>query len=304
MDINGVIIINKPQDMTSHDVVAIMRRKLKTKKIGHTGTLDPMATGVLPICVGKATKIVDFLMDRKKAYHCQMILGSATDTQDQWGTVTDIGDASRITEADVKDVLKSFIGEIEQIPPMYSALKVGGEKLVDLARKGIVIEREARTRTIYAIENVDVRQQTIEFDVVCAKGTYIRTLCHDIGVKLGCFAHMTSLVRTLSEPFELNRAIGPFEVELDRIEPYVISIETALSFMPSIYVNEHQRLPELIKNGVKVDFQRFLNDDSRNVLLEDENFYKIYIEHVFWGIGEKTEKGLFMKKIMIETENL
>ena len=290
--------------MTSHDVVAIMRRKLKTKKIGHTGTLDPMATGVLPICVGKATKIVDFLMDRKKAYHCQMVLGSATDTQDQWGTVTEVGDASHISEGDIRNVLKTFIGEIEQIPPMYSALKVGGEKLVDLARKGIVVEREARVRTIYAIENVVVRQQTIEFDVICAKGTYVRTLCHDIGVKLGCFAHMTSLVRTLSEPFDLSRALDPFAVELDMIEPHVISIEAALSFMPSIYVGRHHRLIELVKNGVKVDFTRFLNDNLQNKLLQDEIYYKIYIDQVFWGIGEKTEKGLFMKKIMIETESV
>ena len=169
MDINGVIIINKPQDMTSHDVVAIMRKRLQTKKIGHTGTLDPMATGVLPICVGKATKIVDFLMDRKKAYHCEMKLGSATDTQDQWGTITDLADASQLSIEEIESAVLSFVGEISQIPPMYSALKVGGEKLVDLARQGIVIDREARTRTIHAIDNIVVRQQTISFDVICSK---------------------------------------------------------------------------------------------------------------------------------------
>ena len=151
-ELNGVIVINKPQNMTSHDVVAILRRKLKTKKIGHTGTLDPMATGVLPVCIGKSTKIVDFLMDRKKGYACEMVLGSATDTQDCWGTITERSELPIPSEHEILKTIESFVGEIDQIPPMYSALKVGGEKLVDLARQGIVIERAPRRRTIYSID--------------------------------------------------------------------------------------------------------------------------------------------------------
>ena len=300
MDINGVIIINKPQDMTSHDVVAIMRKRLQTKKIGHTGTLDPMATGVLPICVGKATKIVDFLMDRKKAYHCEMKLGSATDTQDQWGTITDLADASQLSIEEIESAVLSFVGEISQIPPMYSALKVGGEKLVDLARQGIVIDREARTRTIHAIDNIVVRQQTISFDVICSKGTYIRTLCHDIGLKLNCFGHMTALTRTFTEPFYLDRAIAPFDVDLDSIGPYVISIEEALAFLPSINVKTGHRIIEKVKNGVRIDFSKYLTIAQND---SEDRLYKIYIEHAFWGIGEKTEQGIFMKKVLIETED-
>ena len=291
---NGVVVINKPQNMTSHDVVAIMRRKLKTKKIGHTGTLDPMATGVLPICVGKATKIVDFLMDRKKAYACEMILGSATDTQDQWGTVTDSCDVFELTTEEIEFAVQSFVGDIEQIPPMYSALKLGGEKLVDLARQGIVVEREPRRRTIFSIENIVVRQHTIAFDVTCSKGTYIRTLCHDIGIKLGCYGHMTALNRTMTEPFYIGQALELDEIELDTIDDYLISIEEALGFMSSIEVPGTPRLIKQVTNGMKVDFSKY------NKTNHHEIYFKIYIDKEFWGIGERTDEGLFMRKVLKE----
>lgn len=294
MDISGVVVINKPQDMTSHDVVAIMRRKLKTKKIGHTGTLDPMATGVLPICVGKATKIVDFLMDRKKTYTCEMLLGSATDTQDKWGKVIDSCDTFDLEETLVIETVKSFIGEIDQIPPMYSAIKMGGEKLVDLARQGIVIEREPRRRTIFSIENIVVRHHTINFDVTCSKGTYIRTLCHDIGIKLGCFGHMTALNRTLTEPFSIEQAVKLETLDLVNINDHIISIEDALGFMPSLYVPGTGKLIKQVTNGLKIDFSKYLKE------IQNETYYKVYIDKVFWGIGEKTEDGLFMRKVLIE----
>ena len=292
MELNGVVVIDKPQDYTSHDVVAIMRRKLQTRKIGHTGTLDPMATGVLPICVGRATKIVDFLMDRKKAYACEMLLGSATDTQDQWGTVISQNDDFELTEATIFDAIRSFIGEIDQMPPMYSALKIGGEKLVDLARQGIVVERETRKRTIYSIENIDVRHRTISFDVTCSKGTYIRTLCHDIGLKLGCYAHMTALSRTMTEPFDLSQAVKLDVLTLKNVHEHMISIEEALSFMPSVTIRGSEKLNTLVKNGVPIDFSRFLKET-----LSLSN-YKIYIDQTFWGIGEQTLEGLFMRKVL------
>jgi len=292
LELNGVVVIDKPQDYTSHDVVAIMRRKLQTRKIGHTGTLDPMATGVLPICVGRATKIVDFLMDRKKAYACEMLLGSATDTQDQWGTVISQNDDFELTEATIFDAIRSFIGEIDQMPPMYSALKIGGEKLVDLARQGIVVERETRKRTIYSIENIDVRHRTISFDVTCSKGTYIRTLCHDIGLKLGCYAHMTALSRTMTEPFDLSQAVKLDVLTLENVHEHMISIEEALSFMPSVTIRGSEKLNTLVKNGVPIDFSRFLKET-----LSLSN-YKIYIDQTFWGIGEQTLEGLFMRKVL------
>ncbi len=292
-EINGVIVIDKPKEMTSHDVVAIMRRKLKTKKIGHTGTLDPMATGVLPICIGRATKIVDFLLENSKGYACEMKLGEATDTQDRWGTVTEKSEKIEVTEAEIIEVIKSFEGDIFQIPPMYSALKINGEKLVDLARKGIIVEREARKRTIYKIDNIVVRQHTISFEVICSKGTYIRTLCHDIGVKLGCFAHMTELRRTMSDPFYLRDAVELESLELDTASAHLITIESSLSFMNAVTVPNTTKYAKLIENGVKVNLESFF---SENDLKNAQKFYRIYLGEAFCGIGEKTEKGLFMKK--------
>lgn len=293
--INGVIVIDKPIDMTSHDVVAIMRRKLKTKKIGHTGTLDPMATGVLPICIGKATKIVDFLMDQKKTYHCTMLLGTATDTQDRWGEVIMSGDCTGINEKDITDAILSFVGEIHQIPPMYSALKVNGEKLVDLARKGIVVEREARLRTIHSIENIDVRQHTASFSVTCSKGTYIRTLCHDIGVKLGCYAHMTELRRTASDPFKIESAVVLEDLSLENVENHIISIENALNWMPSITLPQNAELLKQVENGVRKNLEKYVKDP----IDVTDKFYKVYVENQFYGLAEKLEAGIYMKKLMI-----
>lgn len=291
-EINGVIVIDKPQNMTSHDVVAIMRKRLNTKKIGHTGTLDPMATGVLPICIGRATKLVDYLTERRKAYSCEMQLGTATDTQDVWGTVTNQFDGEFPDVSKIKEVVLSFVGEIDQVPPMYSALKVGGEKLVDLARKGIVIERESRKRTIFSIDNLDVRHHTISFDVTCSKGTYIRTLCHDIGMKLGTYGHMTSLRRTLSEPFTIENAIDIDAVTLESATTALVDIETALSFMPKIDLIGNPKMIELLNNGVKLDL------NNRLSLYLEDGFYRIYIDDIFWGIGEAESQKLMLKKNM------
>ncbi len=293
--INGVIVIDKPMDMTSHDVVAIMRRKLKTKKIGHTGTLDPMATGVLPICIGKATKIVDFLMDQKKTYHCTMMLGTATDTQDRWGEVILSGDCSGINEKEITEAILSFVGEIHQIPPMYSALKVNGEKLVDLARKGIIVEQEARIRTIYSIKDIDVRQHTASFSVSCSKGTYIRTLCHDIGIKLGCYAHMTELRRTTSDPFKIESAVVLEDLSLENVENHIISIEDALDWMPIIKLPQNSELLKRVENGVRVNLEKYVKEPAD----VKDKFYRVFIEEQFYGLAEKLDNGIYMKKLMI-----
>lgn len=293
-ELNGVIVIDKPQNMTSHDVVAILRRKLKTKKIGHTGTLDPMATGILPICIGKSTKIVDFLMDRKKGYACEMVLGQSTDTQDCWGTILESSTKPLPSKDEIIRVIHGFVGEINQIPPMYSALKVGGEKLVDLARQGIVIEREPRKRMIYSIDAIEIDNDVIRFEVICAKGTYIRTLCHDIGMTLGCFAHMTKLNRIFSEPFYLNQAISLDDLTTENVHKHIIDIESALAWMPSVRITANEKLKLQINNGVKVDLSQFIQQDAA------QGLYKVYVNSDFRGIGAYGPTGLYIKKILID----
>ena len=183
---NGIINIYKEKGFTSHDVVAKMRGILRQKKIGHTGTLDPDATGVLPVCLGSATKLCDMLTDRDKEYEAVMQLGISTDTQDLSGEVLEECPVT-VTEEEVRNAILSFIGDYDQIPPMYSALKVNGKKLYELARAGKEVERQPRAVTIYDITILDMKLPEVTFRVSCSKGTYIRTLCYDIGVKCGCF---------------------------------------------------------------------------------------------------------------------
>lgn len=290
-----MLVINKPQNMTSHDVVAILRKKFKTKKVGHTGTLDPMATGVLPICIGKATKIVDFLIDQKKTYRCEMALGSETTTQDVWGEVIARAPVPPLTEEGFKAVLKTFIGEIDQIPPMYSALKVNGQKLVDLARQGKIIERKARKQRIYAIDKIVFNGDYASFDVVCSKGTYIRTLCHDIGIKLGTFAHMTQLVRLETEPFSIDSAIAMDSLDELDLESLLIPVDEALSFFPKIEIPKDESLYHQLLNGVKVNLAPFSPDELQG----DSLFYRVYYSDVFFGIAYKENKKIYIKKQML-----
>ncbi len=202
---DGVLILDKPEGMTSHDCVAIMRRLFHTRKVGHTGTLDPMATGVLPILLGRAAKAAEYLVAEDKHYIAGLRLGITTDTEDITGTtLTESADIP--DEAAVIAAAESFIGESEQIPPMYSALKVDGQKLYDLARQGITVERKARAITIPALVCTRQDERTYTLDVRCSKGTYIRTLCADIGAKLGCGGVMCSLRRAGSGNFTLDTA--------------------------------------------------------------------------------------------------
>lgn len=202
---DGILILDKPAGMTSHDCVAIMRRLFHTRKVGHTGTLDPMATGVLPILLGRAAKAAEYLVAEDKHYIAGLRLGLTTDTEDITGAILTERD-SIPDEAAVQDAVKTFVGEIDQIPPMYSALKVDGQKLYDLARQGITVERKARRITVSALgcEKQDARTYTL--DVRCSKGTYIRTLCADIGAKLGCGGVMCALRRAGSGNFTLDGA--------------------------------------------------------------------------------------------------
>ena len=204
---DGIIVINKPRDWTSMDVFAKLRGVFREKRVGHAGTLDPMATGVLPVFVGQATKAVPFAEDGKKEYRASLRLGVVTDTRDIWGTVLSRA-AVNVTESDLRAVLPRFTGEIEQIPPMYSAIKVPGKKLYELARKGVEVERKPRSVTIYELELLgQTAPDEWGLRVVCSKGTYIRALCHDVGTALGCGGCMSALERTMASGFTLADAV-------------------------------------------------------------------------------------------------
>ena len=212
---NGIVNVYKEKSYTSHDVIAILRGILQTKKIGHTGTLDPDAEGVLPVCVGKATKVADDIMGSSKRYIATMVFGSETTTQDVSGEVTRTY-TYEYNEEDVRQVCESFIGTYEQLPPMYSALKVNGMKLYEMARMGMEVERKARPVTIFDIRLLETTPESARIEVHCSKGTYIRTLCEDIGRKLGYGAHMKDLLRTATGDFELKDA-----KKLDEIREYM-----------------------------------------------------------------------------------
>lgn len=245
---NGVLNIYKEKGFTSHDVVAKMRGILQQKKIGHTGTLDPDAVGVLPVCLGNATRLADMLTDRDKEYEAAMRLGVKTDTQDLSGTVLEEKPVA-VSEAEVETVIQSFAGSYEQVPPMYSALKVNGKRLYELAREGREVERRPRSVSLYRIEILSMQLPEVSIRVSCSKGTYIRTLCHDIGEKLGCGAAMSSLKRTKSGCFTLDTAITLSELERLRDEKNVEKVlipvdamfdELAQVHVPDIYIKAVQ----------------------------------------------------------------
>ena len=210
---DGIINVYKEKGFTSHDVVAKMRGILGQRKIGHTGTLDPAAEGVLPVCAGKGTKLCDMLTDHDKTYRAVLLLGTETDTEDTTGTVIGTKDTSGLTESQVREAVLSFTGDYDQVPPMYSALKVDGKKLYELAREGKTVERKARPVKIFDIQIETMDLPEVTMTVSCSKGTYIRTLCADIGKALGCGAAMASLRRTRSGNFTLDRAHTIAELE-------------------------------------------------------------------------------------------
>lgn len=235
---DGVIVIRKEKGFTSHDVVAKLRGILHMKKIGHTGTLDPDAEGVLPVALGKATRLVDMITDKEKTYEAVMRLGVVTDTQDMSGTVLSQTTELSVTEEELCIVVSSFVGDYMQVPPMYSALKVNGKKLYELAREGKTVERKPRPVRFYEIEILDISFPLVRFRVTCSKGTYIRTLCHDIGEKLGCGAAMESLLRTKVGRFTLDDAITLAQteeaVQKGTIESKILGIEEILAEYPRV----------------------------------------------------------------------
>ena len=253
---NGIINIFKEKGFTSHDVVAKMRGILKQKKIGHSGTLDPDATGVLPVLLGNATVLSDMLTDKSKEYEAVMLLGVSTDTQDITGKILEKRDTSNLNKDMVKEIILSFLGEYMQLPPMYSALKVGGKKLVDLARAGKEVKREPRAVYIFDIDIMDISLPKVKFKAKVSKGTYIRTLCHDIGEKLSVGGCMESLIRTRVDRFYINDAIILKQVEENRecIKKNILSVEEYFSFLPKI--NTSPEFDKYLHNGNKLKLDK------------------------------------------------
>ena len=247
---NGIINVYKERGYTSHDVVAKLRGILKQKKIGHTGTLDPEAEGVLPVCLGKATKLCDLLAGHDKVYEAVMLLGQSTDTQDTTGTVLESATVTA-SEEEVREAVLSFEGPYEQIPPMYSALKVNGQKLCDLARAGKEVERKARPVVIHEITILEMDLPRVKMRIHCSSGTYIRTLCHDIGEKLGCHGCMDKPRRTSVERCCVphSRPLSPIETIRDeeRLEEIIIPIERMFDEEPAVHLNEE--LSKAAHNG-------------------------------------------------------
>lgn len=290
---NGILNVYKNRGMSSFDVVRKIKFLAHEKKVGHTGTLDPEATGVLPVALGKATKIIDYIMNSSKAYEVKLILGKKTTTYDLEGEVVSEKDVSHIKEEEAMDVVLSFIGEIDQIPPMYSALKKNGVRLYDLARQGIEVEREARRITIHDITDIKIELPYISMTVCCSKGTYIRSLCYDIGEKLNVGATMTMLNRSATSVFKQEDSINIEDLTEENIENHLITIEEALRDFPKLTVESS--FTKLLVNGVNVFDKRLTNEKRTQGVL-----YRVYDnEGLFIGLGKQENRGFKIEKLLL-----
>jgi tRNA pseudouridine55 synthase len=259
MTLEGVLPVIKPVDFTSHDVVAKVRGILGIRRIGHTGTLDPKVTGVLPLCIGRATRVVEYIQDLPKEYEAVLTIGLATDTEDMTGHVIEQVERVQLTDADIQSVFASFHGIIDQMPPMYSAIKVNGQRLYDIARQGQVIERNARKVEIYELEiisaDLELAHPQIKFRVKCSKGTYIRTLCVDIGQALGYPAVMSDLVRTATGPIVLADCLTLDELsELamkSAVSSRLIATDMAIVHLPAWQVSEEEAIHALQGKSIR-----------------------------------------------------
>ena len=285
--IHGVLNIYKEKGYTSHDVVARLRRIVGQKKIGHTGTLDPEAEGVLPVCLGKATKLCDLLTDKDKTYEAVLLLGISTDTQDTTGKILEEKNTADLREEAVREVVLSFEGEYDQIPPMFSALKVGGKKLYELARDGKEVERKPRHVQIYRIRILQIDLPRVRMEVTCSKGTYIRTLCHDIGEKLGCGGCMESLLRTRVERFGVAESLRISEVEqlMDEgtLQEHMIKVDEMFPDYQKVYLTPEASAA--VRNGNSFhlgdviwisELSGFQNAERVRVYDEERNFIAVY----------------------------
>lgn len=294
---NGILCMNKPQDFTSFDVIGKLRGILHMKRLGHTGTLDPMATGVLPILVGTATKACDILPNQDKTYQATVVFGKATDTLDIWGNPLQDYPEQHVTEAALRAVLPEFLGDITQLPPMYSAVSVNGKRLYELARKGETVERPTRTVHIDAItlDAFDETQQTATLTVSCGKGTYIRTLLSDMGQRLGGDAVMTALTRTAACGYPLQDCLTFEQVAAamadGTLEEHLLPTDSLFSSYPKLRLNAVQE--RMFCNGVKLDLKRLRN------LQPDQDIYTVYgATGTFLGtaLADRTQQELRIGK--------
>lgn len=287
---DGVLLLHKPTGMTSHDCVFRIRRMFNMKKVGHTGTLDPDVSGVLPICIGKATKIAEFLTGASKTYEGEVTLGVATTTEDASGEIIETKKVDRVIHRnEIETVFQQLTGEIVQTPPMYSAVKVNGKKLYEYARAGIEVERPTRTVTIHELTLLDERETfsgdtiSFRFRVTCSKGTYIRTLAVMIGERLGYPAHMSHLIRTASGPFSLENCVTFEEIEhhmkRGEVGKLLLPIEKALFHLPKYQIND--KVAEKVKNGAVLPLPYLLQSLSGPIVVIDEKNEAIalYIKH-------------------------
>lgn len=283
---NKIISILKPTGMTSHDVVSRVRKILNIKKVGHTGTLDPDASGVLPICIGKATKVCEVILNKDKSYICELTLGISTDTYDASGEILKKVDDFKFSNEDIERAFDTQRGEINQLPPIYSALKVNGKRMCDLVRSGRQSEITLKTRrvNIKDIKILSIKGNKVMFYVECSKGTYVRSICHDIGEYLGCGAHMLFLNRTSSGKFDLDNSITLEELELfyenKTLDKYLYDIDYVLDSFNYVVLN-----PNAIKyysNGGSIDDKRFL----KNNFDKDDEFVRVYSTDNFLGLGK------------------
>ena len=283
---NKIVNILKPTGMTSHDVVGRVRKILNIKKVGHTGTLDPDASGVLPICIGKATKVSELILNKDKSYICELTLGITTDTYDSSGSIIKRAEDFKIIKEDIEKAFETQRGEIEQFPPIYSALKVNGKKMCDLARSGkaddIVIK--SRKVNIKELNILSINDRKIMFYVKCSKGTYVRSICYDIGKELDCGGHMSFLLRTSSGKFNIDNAITLEQLEElykeNMLDEHLYDIDYVLSNFNSIHIN-----PLAVKsyvNGAIVYNKGFLKGDFK----ETDEFVRVYSEGKFLGVGK------------------
>ena len=301
--INGIVNIYKEKGYTSHDVVAVLRKVVGQKKIGHTGTLDPDATGVLPVCLGRATKVCELLTDHDKTYEALLLLGKTTDTQDISGEVLEEKNPAHLTEEEVRSCIESFIGEYDQVPPMYSALKVNGKKLYELAREGKTVERKSRRVQIHGIRILEMNLPHVRMEVDCSKGTYIRTLCHDIGEKLQVGGCMEELERT-----KVGRFLKEDAVTLDEVSQKMEQGEGAELFTPLDQIFEE--LPAVTVTDAKAWMSYNGNDLPERFLLEKEEWtdgqeVRVYDSRKnFIGLYQyRAPKKLFhIKKMFLDPE--
>lgn len=295
-NINGVVVVNKPQNWTSHDCVAVVRRVIGVKRVGHTGTLDPMATGVLPVCVGTAARINEYLDYDTKTYDCVMKLGVITDTLDIWGEVLEERPVPDMDEAVIAETIMGFTGEISQIPPKYSALKVAGKKLYEYARAGQEVEIKPRKINIkhISVNNINLENKEISFTVECSKGTYIRSLCADIGEKLGCGACMSGLVRTKTGVFTLDDTVDIEAVKKMSREELVSKL------FPTDYPLVQFGRVELSTNRAK-DFVNGKKIPKRDLTIVRESsrddFYNVYFNDTFLGVAKLVKGVLSAHKV-------